>query len=245
MQTLPWLVPSTACSLQPGRPERQSPWKNERQRNQRISYERSSCVPRKNQCLNNIHGAEGRRQRIQRPTRLAPAGEWLGSRTTPRGELITCCRASLFVHLQFRTCAHGIDRDPLRGRDHASHEWSRRLQTFDPVGVNTILNTGLSRTYQWAINSARSGAELAVVTAGVDSFRLGDQSGTTPFVKTSAVPSTNLVKLSTSRLLARNTLWLARGLEIDVKGTRTRGDHRQCAPPVASRSPQRFEDHYS
>jgi len=34
----------------------------------------------------------------------------------------------------------------------------------------------------------------------VESFRLGDQSGTTPFVNTSAVPSTDLVKLPPSRL---------------------------------------------
>src|SRR5437016_9420400 len=36
----------------------------------------------------------------------------------------------------------------------------------------------------------------------VESFRLGDQSGTTPFVNTSAVPSTDLVKLPPSRLQA-------------------------------------------
>jgi len=38
----------------------------------------------------------------------------------------------------------------------------------------------------------------------VESFRLGDQSGTTPFVNTSAVPSTDLVKLPPSRLLVRD-----------------------------------------
>ena len=43
--------------------------------------------------------------------RLAPKYRSMG----PEDELIARYRASLFDHLQFRTCAHRIDHDPLLG----------------------------------------------------------------------------------------------------------------------------------